>query len=197
MDIRRSLEILELDHPPTPDEAKQAYKDLVNVWHPDRFNENPRLRERAGQKLKEINLAYETVEAYLISRETRKPTQAEDLEGYKDHASDPESNSCRNQNEDRSEGTMEAAFETGTLFFLNAWSRLSETVRRFVGEAKKAARDTGSGQAPLGRGRGQGQARGKGPGGGRGSGMPGGRGMGRGRGRGMGPGRGGGRGRQG
>ena len=193
MDIKKSLEILELDHPPTPDEAKQAYKDLVNVWHPDRFNENPRLRERAGKKLKEINLAYETVETYLISRETRKTIHADDREGYKDHTSDPESNSRRNQNEDRSEGTTEAAFEAGTFFFLNAWSRLSETVRRFVGEAKKAARDTGSDQGPLSRGSGQGQAQRRGRGGGRGPGMPGGRG----RGRGMGPGRGGGRGRAG
>jgi len=182
MDIRKSLEILELDHEPGLDEAKQAYKDLVNVWHPDRFNENPRLRERAEKKLKEVNLAYETVETHLISKETRNEAQ---MEGH-ENASGPESNSRRNQHEDRAGRTTETAFEAGTFFVLNAWARLSETVRRFVGEATTAAGDTRPAQGPVGRGRGQGQGRGKGGGGGRGQGMRGGPGMGRGKGRGRG-----------
>lgn len=181
MDVRKGLEILDLDHLPTLDEAKQAYKDLVNVWHPDRFNENHRLKERAEKKLKEINLAYETVETYLISKRTRDPIQTEDREGYEENVSGSESNSRRNQYEDLSGGTTEAAFEAGTFFVLNAWSRLSETVRRFVGEATKTSRDKGPVQGPVARGRGQGQGRGKGGGAGKGSGM--GRRKGRGRGR--------------
>jgi len=39
MDIRRCLDILELDRDATIYKAKQAYKDLVNVWHPDRFSQ--------------------------------------------------------------------------------------------------------------------------------------------------------------
>jgi len=59
MDIQRCLEILELDHTPSSAEIRQAYKDLVNVWHPDRFVHNPRLREKAEKKLKDINRAYQ------------------------------------------------------------------------------------------------------------------------------------------
>lgn len=187
MDIRRSLEILELDHEPGLDEAKQAYKDLVNVWHPDRFNENPRLRERAEKKLKEVNLAYETVETYLISKETRNEVQMEDRGGGRENASGPESNFRGNQHEDRSERTTETAFEAGTFFVLNAWAWLSETVRHFVGEATTAAGgDTRPAQGPVRRGRGQGQVRGKGGGAGTGQGKRGGSGMGRGKGRGRG-----------
>ncbi|NDJ17416.1 J domain-containing protein [Myxacorys almedinensis] len=43
------------------DEVKRAYKELVQVWHPDRFRNNPKLEMRANQKLKEINAAYDYV----------------------------------------------------------------------------------------------------------------------------------------
>ena len=65
MDIRRSLEILELHHTATEGEVRQAYKDIVNVWHPDRFCNNPRLKEKAEKKLKEVNEAYETIKHFF------------------------------------------------------------------------------------------------------------------------------------
>jgi hypothetical protein len=40
------------------EEVRQAYKDLVRVWHPDRFQSDPKLRERAEQRLQKINEAY-------------------------------------------------------------------------------------------------------------------------------------------
>ncbi len=197
MDIRKSLEILEVNHQVTMDEAKQAYKDLVNVWHPDRFNESPRLRERAEKKLQEINLAYETLETYLVSKEARKPGLAVPRQGYGEKASGQGAKTHPSQNENRSGGKTEAAFETGTCLVLNAWLRLSQAVRSLVGEVARAAKDPETGRRPPGEDLYRGQGRGNGKGGaGRGAGMPGGRGMGRGKGRGMGPGRGGGRGRQ-
>jgi hypothetical protein len=42
----------------SPDEVKQAYRDLVQVWHPDRFAHDPCLQKKAEAKLKEINEAY-------------------------------------------------------------------------------------------------------------------------------------------
>ena len=42
-------------------EIRLLYRDLAQVWHPDRFQENPRLREKAEAKLKAINHAYETI----------------------------------------------------------------------------------------------------------------------------------------
>ena len=50
-------------------ELKAAHRDLAKVWHPDRFLHDPRLQEKAQEKLKEINEAYER----LISGKTPRP----------------------------------------------------------------------------------------------------------------------------
>lgn len=49
-------------------ELKAAHRDLAKVWHPDRFGHDPRLQEKAQEKLKEINEAYEQ----LISRHKQR-----------------------------------------------------------------------------------------------------------------------------
>ncbi len=68
MDIRKCYEIFELRPGYSPEELKQTYKDLVQVWHPDRFAHNPRLKEKAEAKLKQINQAYEMLEQALRDR---------------------------------------------------------------------------------------------------------------------------------
>ena len=65
MDILRCYRILELDHEASTDEAREAYIDMARVWHPDRFTDNPRLRKKAEEKLKEINIAYAEIRALL------------------------------------------------------------------------------------------------------------------------------------
>jgi len=57
-----ALEVLALRPGATPAEIKQAYRDLVKVWHPDRFSSDARLREKAEAKLREINEAYRVLE---------------------------------------------------------------------------------------------------------------------------------------
>jgi DnaJ-domain-containing protein 1 len=57
--ISRCIEILGLKPSASQEEVNQAYRDLVNVWHPDRFVGNPRLQKKAEEKIKEINAAYE------------------------------------------------------------------------------------------------------------------------------------------
>ncbi|MGI0494213.1 J domain-containing protein [Alkalinema pantanalense CENA528] len=68
MNIRQCYEVLELNPPVSHDDLKQAYKDLVQVWHPDRFSHNPRLRQKAEEKLKQINVAYESLEHLLTQQ---------------------------------------------------------------------------------------------------------------------------------
>ncbi len=41
------------------EQIRGAYKELVKVWHPDRFGQDEKLRERATRKLQQINAAYE------------------------------------------------------------------------------------------------------------------------------------------
>jgi DnaJ-class molecular chaperone len=73
MNLKQCFDILELDYDASLEEAKQAYKDIVNVWHPDRFSHSPRLKEKAEKKLKEINVAYARVVSYLSSKAEAKP----------------------------------------------------------------------------------------------------------------------------
>ena len=73
MEINRCFEILELDRNASLEEAKQAYRDQVKFFHPDRFANDPRQREKAEKKLKEVNEAYERVKVLLASKEEEEP----------------------------------------------------------------------------------------------------------------------------
>jgi hypothetical protein len=65
----RCYELLGVRPGVSPLELKAAYRDLTKVWHPDRFAHDPRLQEKAQEKLKEINDAYEQ----LVSGKIRPP----------------------------------------------------------------------------------------------------------------------------
>jgi len=59
-DLAECYAALELDPSATAAEIREAYLDLVKVWHPDRFQGEPaRLRRKAEAKIKAINQAYE------------------------------------------------------------------------------------------------------------------------------------------
>lgn len=55
----RYYELLGVRRGASAQELKEAYRDLAKVWHPDRFAHDPRLQQKAQEKLKEINEAYE------------------------------------------------------------------------------------------------------------------------------------------
>ena len=52
-------ELLELDRGSDKPTIRQAYLDLVSVWHPDRFRGKPRLEAKALERLTRINAAYD------------------------------------------------------------------------------------------------------------------------------------------
>lgn len=60
-DLRESFRLLDLKPEVSLKEATHAYRDLVKVWHPDRFTHDPELQAKAQERLKSINLAYGTV----------------------------------------------------------------------------------------------------------------------------------------
>jgi hypothetical protein len=64
MNITKSYKTLELKTNASIDDVRKAYKDMVRVWHPDRFAGNIRLRAKANEKLKEINLAYSEIQKF-------------------------------------------------------------------------------------------------------------------------------------
>jgi hypothetical protein len=45
-------------------ELRQAYKSLVNIWHPDRFQQDIRQRKLAEEKTKEITQSYKELAEY-------------------------------------------------------------------------------------------------------------------------------------
>ena len=62
-DIDQYYKILELDPGASLEQIKQAYRDLAKVWHPDRFAHDQRLQEKAQEKMKEINEAYDQLQS--------------------------------------------------------------------------------------------------------------------------------------
>jgi TPR repeat protein len=53
--------ILEISESATREEITQAYRLLLQVWHPDRFHHNPTLLKKAEEKSRDINVAFETL----------------------------------------------------------------------------------------------------------------------------------------
>lgn len=61
MQLDDCYRLLEIDPSASDDEVRRAHRDLIKVWHPDRFGRDQALRARAEEKLKAINAAYETI----------------------------------------------------------------------------------------------------------------------------------------
>lgn len=64
MSSAEALKILGLESNAKVSEIKGAYRDLVKVWHPDRFGNDLPLRRKAEEHLKQINLAYQCLQGY-------------------------------------------------------------------------------------------------------------------------------------
>ena len=71
-DLSKAYDLLGVKPGVSNRELKAAHRDLAKVWHPDRFLHDPRLQEKAQEKLKEINEAYEL----LISGKVPRPSRS-------------------------------------------------------------------------------------------------------------------------
>jgi len=61
-DLGKYFQILDLDSEANQAEIKQAYKDLAQIWHPDKHeNSNERIKRKAEEKFREIKSAYESL----------------------------------------------------------------------------------------------------------------------------------------
>lgn len=130
MTLRRSFEILELKQDATLDDARQAYKDMANVWHPDRFAANPRLKHKAEQKLKEVNIAYETVNAFFQHSGLSNGDSEETAGSSTQQAHD--GNFSNRERTANARSRTEIAAEAGTALILNFCSYISEKLHHFA-----------------------------------------------------------------
>ena len=67
-DLSKAYDLLGVKPGVSNRELKAAHRDLAKVWHPDRFLHDPRLQEKAQEKLKEINEAYELLISGKVPR---------------------------------------------------------------------------------------------------------------------------------
>jgi len=67
-DLNKAYELLGVKPGVSMRELKAAHRDLAKVWHPDRFQHDPRLQEKAQEKLKEINEAYDALSSGKVPR---------------------------------------------------------------------------------------------------------------------------------
>ncbi len=72
-DLSKAYELLGVKPGVPIRELKAAHRDLAKVWHPDRFLHDPRLQDKAQEKLKEINEAYELISSGKIPRPAPPP----------------------------------------------------------------------------------------------------------------------------
>lgn len=58
--------VLRLKPEANEDEVKTAYRDLTQIYHPDRFNGNERLRRTAEDEMKKVNVAYSHIVGHFM-----------------------------------------------------------------------------------------------------------------------------------
>ena len=88
--MEKYYKILEIHTNATEQEVTQAYRDMVKVWHPDRFPNDIRLQKRADRKLKEINNAYERIVEHLKNPHKQQQSQQyERTEKQEEQAAQP------------------------------------------------------------------------------------------------------------
>ena len=76
-DLSKAYELLGVKPGVSSRELKAAHRDLAKVWHPDRFVHDPRLQDKAQEKLKEINEAYDLLSSGKTPRPTPPPRPTE------------------------------------------------------------------------------------------------------------------------
>jgi hypothetical protein len=83
---REHLVTLGLDQKPaSPEAIREAYRDAVQVWHPDRFEGNQRLRLKAEEQFKRVQVAYRE----LVQHEPAAAAPPPPPEPARNQASEP------------------------------------------------------------------------------------------------------------
>ncbi|MBF0542307.1 MAG: trypsin-like peptidase domain-containing protein [Nitrospirae bacterium] len=71
-DLKQYFDILEIEPTESLDKIKQTYDDLIKIWNTDRFYSDPILIQKAIEKTKLINNAYDYLSNYYINNDDLK-----------------------------------------------------------------------------------------------------------------------------
>lgn len=72
-DIHKCFEILNLPANTSYEEAKAAYRELASILHPDKHMHNERIRCRATEKFKQLQSAWNELDAYYKDSTLNEP----------------------------------------------------------------------------------------------------------------------------
>ncbi len=74
--MTRYHELLGVPPGASEDEIKEAYREMVQVWHPDRFAFDAALQKKAHKRLQEINHAFEELSKPAVRLAAQSPEPA-------------------------------------------------------------------------------------------------------------------------
>ncbi len=131
MNLQRCLKILELESPGSIEDAKKAYRDLVRVWHPDRFQGNARLKQKAEKKLREINLAFNFLREYLEANPVRKTAPSTSTKSHSLTGTRPADHAARQTSHNRPVNTY-GAKPVSSAAYAGKTARRPPSYGRFV-----------------------------------------------------------------
>ncbi len=137
-EIRESYRLLELEPGASLEAVKTAYRELVKIWHPDRFPDDSKVQKRANEKMKALNEAYQKISAYLARNytESRPHTSARTAEEAEAANRRQEEERQREEARKREEEQQRAEAERQRLA-----AEQVEAERRQRADEEQAARD--------------------------------------------------------
>ena len=75
-EIKQAYQVLELEPGASLEQVKQAWREQVKVWHPDRFPNDAKMQRKAQERLKDINGAYEMLCQFLADGTSPRGSRA-------------------------------------------------------------------------------------------------------------------------
>ncbi len=142
--MKDPYEILGVRHGATKEEIRDAYRELIKKYHPDKFRDNPDMKNLAEEKVKEINEAYNYLLDHVddpsssssgngdqeIFAQVRQKIEANDLYGAEDllvKVSD--------------KSNPEWYFLSGLIYFRQGWYDKAENYLKYAHEARPENRE--------------------------------------------------------
>lgn len=98
------------------EEIKQAYMDLLNVWNPDRFANDPNLQQKAKEKIKEIDDAYEKLILYSAKNSSQASPSQENLSSNHEHSEFQDTNTMSDKTANAGKRRVKVGFFSWLLW---------------------------------------------------------------------------------